>query len=78
VSRLLDFERMGWHVRGRPFADWPGWSTGEVLIVALVLNRCDVLNAMGYTIVEALDRVDLAVSDLRAIERNLKNGNPPR
>ena len=33
-------------------------STGEALLAALVLNRADWLAKMGYTIAEALDRVD--------------------
>lgn len=33
-------------------------STGEALAAALVLNRADWLTSMGYTIAEALDRVD--------------------
>ena len=34
-----------------------GNSTGERLAAALVLNRPDILKEMGYTIVEALERV---------------------
>ncbi|MFL0336861.1 hypothetical protein [Stenotrophomonas maltophilia] len=33
-------------------------STGEALTAALVLNRCDWLAEMGYTIAQALDRID--------------------
>jgi len=33
-------------------------STGEALMAALALNRFDWLAAMGYTIVEALERID--------------------
>ncbi|CAJ0794000.1 MAG: hypothetical protein QM625_09220 [Ralstonia sp.] len=33
-------------------------STGEKLAAALVLNRPDWLDSMGYTIAEAIDRLD--------------------
>jgi len=33
-------------------------STGEALAAALVLNRPDLLESMGYSITEALDRID--------------------
>lgn len=33
-------------------------STGESLTAALVLNRHDWLNEMGYTMAQALDRID--------------------
>lgn len=32
-------------------------STGEALIAALVLNRNDWLNDMGYTVTQALERI---------------------
>lgn len=35
-----------------------GLSTGEALMAALALNRPDWLAKMGYTIAEALDRID--------------------
>lgn len=36
----------------------PGpYSTGEKLAVAVVLDRHDWLKAMGYTILEAIDRI---------------------
>lgn len=35
-----------------------GMSTGEALAVALVLNRSDWLSDMGYTIAQALERID--------------------
>jgi len=66
------YEEMARSVRDKPFQDWPAWSTGECLIVALVLNRADVLRAMQWTMVEAFDRVDLGVTELRAIERRLQ------
>lgn len=33
------------------------WSTGEKLAVCLVLNRGDWLTRMGFTMLEAIDRV---------------------
>jgi len=36
---------------------WPAWSTGEVLAVALILGRGDMLDAEGYTEDEALERL---------------------
>jgi hypothetical protein len=50
---------------------WPAWSTGEVLIVAIVLNDHEMLTQEGYTIAQAYDRVDLDVATLRAIEREV-------
>lgn len=47
-----------------PEEPWPAWSTGELLAVALVLNRHDILTDMGYTIVRALQRVDFGVVNL--------------
>lgn len=45
-------------------------STGEALSAALVLNRPDWLKAMGYTIAEALDRIDEStIALLRRAER---------
>ncbi len=35
-----------------------GPSTGEKLAVALILNRADWLQAIDYTIAEALDRLE--------------------
>lgn len=65
--------RMAASVRGNTPSDkWPAWSTGEILMVALVLNRADVLDAMSYTLVEAFDRVDLNAAELRAIERKVQ------
>lgn len=49
-------------------------STGEALTAALVLNRADWLKDMGYTIAEALARIDDdTVRHLRAAERRLQN-----
>ncbi len=62
------FAAMALTAQGRPFGSWPAWSTGEVVIVALVLDRQDVLRAMGYTILEAIERVDLfTIAELRRI-----------
>jgi hypothetical protein len=52
---------------------WPAWSTGELLLVALVLNDHRSLSLMGYTMVEAFDRVDLDAATLRRIERELRD-----
>ncbi len=59
-------------VRRMPVRFWPAWSTGEWLMVGLVLNRLEALEAVGYTALEAIDRVDLDVITLRAIERRLQ------
>jgi hypothetical protein len=72
ADRLIAYARMARHVHGKPFADWPAWSTGETLIVALVLNRHDVLDAVSHTMCEAFDRADVSRADLRFIERQLQ------
>lgn len=72
APRLAQYERMARAVWGKPFDQWPAWSTGETLIVALLLNRADVLDALSYTIIEAVDRIDLTIAELRAIERRLQ------
>ena len=47
-------------------------STGEALTAALVLNRHDWLADMGYTVAQALDRIDSdTVQHLRDAERVL-------
>lgn len=49
-------------------------STGEALTVALVLNRHDWLNDYGYTIAQALDRIDAdTIGHLRDAERVMDN-----
>lgn len=68
ASRIL---AMAKSVKGSSRWEWPAWSTGELLMVALVLNDHDALTADGYTIVQAMDRVDLTAGELRAIERAL-------
>lgn len=47
VAKVLDAAHGGWNAQ----------SIGEKLMAALVLNRHDWLNDMGYTIPQALDRV---------------------
>jgi hypothetical protein len=56
-------------VKGR--ALWPAWSTGETLMVAIVLNQPERLKDEGYTMAEAFNRVDLSLTDLLAIQRDL-------
>ncbi|KFA26349.1 hypothetical protein [Xanthomonas vasicola] len=52
-------------------------STGEALTAALVLNRHDWLAEMGYTIAEALDRIDSDTAQhLRVAERALRQEVP--
>jgi len=72
ADQLIAYARMARFAQGKPFGDWPAWSTGEVLIVALVLNRPDVLDAMSHTMCEAFDRADVSRADLRFIERQLQ------
>lgn len=67
-----NIESLATSVRGQPSSAWPAWSTGEYLMVALVLNDHAALDACSYTMVEAFDRVDLDVATLRAIERRLQ------
>lgn len=68
VDRIVELSRAA------RAANTPGaMSTGEALTVALVLNRADWLAEDGYTIAEALDRVDAdTVQHLRAAERVLQ------
>ncbi len=40
-----------------PGEPWPAWSTGEVLAVAVILHRDDMLADLGYTEEEALERL---------------------
>ncbi|CEE29619.1 conserved hypothetical protein [Xanthomonas citri pv. citri] len=48
-------------------------STGEALTAALVLNRHDWLAELGYTIAQALDRIDSDTAQhLRDAERVLR------
>ncbi len=53
-------------------------STGEALTAALVLNRADWLARMGYTMAEAIDRVDRdTLPLLRDAERIVLDGQDP-
>jgi hypothetical protein len=63
--------RMAAHAKGKPHEQWPAWSTGETLAVALVLNDWEALKACSYTMAEAFDRVELSAAELRSIERAL-------
>jgi len=58
--------------REDPRALYPAWSTGELLMVALVLNDAAMLKAEGYSILEALQRVDLDAAQLQAIARRVR------
>jgi hypothetical protein len=76
ADRLLP---MALHVRGALLETWPGWSTGEILAVAIVLNRADVLHEFSYTLVEAFDRIEgeISVHELRCIERQVQDAPLP-
>lgn len=63
--------RMAITARGKSFSRWPAWSSGENLMVALVLNNTAALDAMNYTILEALDRVELSSRQLQQIARRV-------
>lgn len=58
--------------------DFPGpLSTGEAVTAALVLNRPDWLKKMGYTIAEAVRRVDAStVANLFDAQLVLQNEAP--
>lgn len=68
AGRILDMART---VTGRPYADWPAWSTGECLAVALVLDDGQALDCLGYTALQAVDRVsfELRVPLLLSLQR---------
>lgn len=54
---------------------WPtkGWCKDTHLAVAVILNRHDVLARLGYTILEAMDRISPALTTtLISIEAELK------
>lgn len=59
------------YARTAPAQDWPGWSTGESLLAALVLDRADVIKAGRWTLAEAIDRVDVSPAVLLQIARGL-------
>ena len=63
--------RMAAAARGKSFSRWPAWSTGENLMVALVLNNHAALDAMNYSILEALERVELSPRQLQQIARRV-------
>lgn len=66
----MNFEHLMQKVRDAANGGINAMSTGEALSVALVLNRPDWLKSMGYTIAEALDRIDLdTIGLLRRAER---------
>lgn len=68
AKRTEQYLGMARAVQGLPFSDWPGWSTGEKIMVALILDRFDVLQALGYSMLEAVERADLfTVAELRSI-----------
>jgi len=52
---------------------WVVQSTGERLAVALALNRADWLANIGFTIAEAIDRVDDWTPLVRPVERALRD-----
>lgn len=67
----MDFKHIMSKVRDAATNDDPGgMSLGEALTVALVLNRPDWLEKRGYTIAQALDRIDEeSIPLLRKAER---------
>ncbi|WP_070760129.1 hypothetical protein [Achromobacter xylosoxidans] len=67
----MEYKHLMSKVRDAAAQDDPGgMSLGEALTVALVLNRSDWLAQKGYTIAEALDRIDEDVIPLlRKAER---------
>lgn len=52
---------------------WHVMSTGEKLAVALVLNRADWLQEMGYTMAEAIFRCDSWVPLIPRVEMTLRD-----
>lgn len=72
ISTISRFMAMARNVKGKTMGRWPAWSTGETLAVALILNRSDVLKAMDYTVLQAVQRVDvLDVADMEFIARQV-------
>lgn len=55
---MSSFDHLLMKVREAAASGIGSMSTGEALAAALVLNRSDWLASMGYTIAQALDRVD--------------------
>ncbi|CAB3920124.1 Uncharacterised protein [Achromobacter xylosoxidans] len=61
----MTFDHLMRVVRSAAANNGPGpMSTGEALAAALVLNRADWLADLGYTIAQALDRLDEGDADL--------------
>lgn len=57
-QRMGDLRQAAVTAAGEPdFKRWPAWPTGRVLAVAIILNRCDVLTELKYTVLEAIDRI---------------------
>lgn len=55
-------------------ASWSVQWTGEKVAVALVLNRADWLARMGYTLGEAIERMDRAwLEAIPRVERQLRD-----
>jgi hypothetical protein len=53
---------------------WTVQSTGEKVAVALVLNRADWLQSIGYTLAEAIDRTGREwIGLVPLVERALRN-----
>ena len=73
ASRLPDMARQ---VKDLHPDNWPAWSTGETLAVMLIKNRVQELRAMGWTALEAIDRLsgEVTVQQLLAIQREVRNG----
>lgn len=66
----MNFEHLMQKVRDAADGGIGVLSTGEALSVSLVLNRPDWLRAMGYTLAEAIDRIDEStVPMIRRAER---------
>ncbi len=67
----MNLERVVELCRSARLAGTPGpMSVGEALTVALVLNRHDWLRDEGYTVAQALDRIDPdTIQHLRDAER---------
>ena len=63
-------------VKGKHFWAWPAWSTGETLGVALVVDDHLAMQAEGYTMLEAMDRLsgEVTVQQLLAIQREVRHG----
>jgi hypothetical protein len=55
---MTELEHLVMKVRSAKAGGINAMSTGEALAAALVLNRGDWLASMGYTIAQALDRID--------------------